>query len=52
MTKSFGDLQQPHNVKLPKQITALIILTGFLLPLFGISVFLIWMGEKILKKIR
>jgi uncharacterized iron-regulated membrane protein len=42
----------PDNVKLPKQITALIILTGFLLPLFGISVFLIWMGEKILKKIR
>jgi uncharacterized iron-regulated membrane protein len=50
--KSLGAPSLPDNVKLPKQIIALIILTGLLLPLFGISVFLIWIGEKILKKIR
>ena len=48
--KSLGAPSLPHNVKLPKQIIALIIFVGLLLPLFGISVFLIWMGEKILNK--
>ena len=50
--KSLGAPSLPDNVKLPKRIIALIVLTGLLLPLFGISVFLIWMGEKILKKTR
>lgn len=50
--KSLGAPSLPDNVKLPKQIIALVILVGFLLPLFGVSVFLIWMGEKILKPPR
>ena len=50
--KSLGAPSLPDNVKLPTQIIALVILVGFLLPLFGVSVFLIWMGEKILKPPR
>ena len=50
--KSLGAPAMPNNVKLSKPIIALIMFVGLLLPLFGISVFLILIGEKILKKMR
>lgn len=50
--KSLGAPAMPDNVKLSKPIIALIMFVGLLLPLFGISVFLILIGEKILKKMR
>jgi uncharacterized iron-regulated membrane protein len=50
--KALGAPRLPENAKLPSGVIALIVLTGILLPLFGASVLLIVLGEKIAARLK
>ncbi|MCD6034659.1 MAG: iron-regulated rane protein [Rickettsiales bacterium] len=50
--RALGAPQLPENLKLPKQVILIIVLIGIVLPLFGASVLLILLGEKLVAKIR
>jgi uncharacterized iron-regulated membrane protein len=50
--KALGAPRLPANTRLPKRIIAIIALVGILLPLFGASVLLILMLEKLTASIR
>jgi uncharacterized iron-regulated membrane protein len=50
--KALGAPRLPENVKLPKKVIAIIAVVGILLPLFGASVLLILIGEKLAVKMR
>lgn len=48
--KALGTPSLPKNMKLPKKFVIIIAITGILLPLFGASVLLIIIYEKMVKK--
>ncbi|MDX1974549.1 MAG: PepSY domain-containing protein [Rickettsiales bacterium] len=50
--RALGAPRLPDNVKLPKRLIALIALVGIVLPLFGASVLVIWLGETLITKVK
>jgi uncharacterized iron-regulated membrane protein len=50
--KALGAPRLPEKVKLPKKVMVIIAVVGILLPLFGASVLLILIGEKLAAKMR
>jgi uncharacterized iron-regulated membrane protein len=50
--KALGAPRLPESFKLPKRVIAVIAVVGILLPLFGASVLLILIGEKLAAKMR